>query len=31
LPFVLADIAAVALFVMFPEIVTFLPDLVKGR
>ena len=31
LPFVLADIAAVALFVMFPEIVTFLPDLVRGR
>ncbi|MDA1333170.1 MAG: TRAP transporter large permease [Bacteroidetes bacterium] len=31
LPFVLADIAAVALFIIFPEIVTFLPDLVRGR
>ena len=31
LPFVVADLAAVALFIAFPEIVTFLPDLVRRQ
>jgi TRAP-type mannitol/chloroaromatic compound transport system permease large subunit len=30
-PFVIADLVCVLIFTLFPQIVTFLPDLVQGR